>query len=133
MVLPATAPTTISTKATDMATRIEMMEDASANPSHKADASQTLSIRVPPLGRACGAHSGGGGGKQKSPPRGGHKNTPYRAQSRGRGHQPSRAVSGNPIPIARSKLGCTPRCVKSDGNREGTSGNRSHPEYLHRR
>ena len=42
--LPATAPTTISTSATDIATQIEMTDASSASPTHSAEASQTLSI-----------------------------------------------------------------------------------------
>ena len=46
MALPATAPTMISTSATDMATRIEMIEASSASPIQSAEASQTLSMRT---------------------------------------------------------------------------------------
>src|SRR5258707_5296179 len=44
MTLPATAPTTISTRAMDIATRIEMIEASKARPSQTADANQTFSI-----------------------------------------------------------------------------------------
>ena len=42
--LPATAPTTISIRATEIATQTETIEATSARPIHSADASQTLSI-----------------------------------------------------------------------------------------
>jgi hypothetical protein len=44
MTLPAKAPTTISIKATEIATRIEMSAAASARPIHSAVASQMFSI-----------------------------------------------------------------------------------------
>jgi len=42
IVLPAIAPTMISMSATDIATRMEMMDAASASASHTDDASQTF-------------------------------------------------------------------------------------------
>jgi hypothetical protein len=42
--LPATAPTTISTRAMDIATRIEMIEASKARPSQTAEANQMFSI-----------------------------------------------------------------------------------------
>src|SRR3546814_8938445 len=45
MTLPATAPTMISMRATETATRIEMIEASRARPSQTADASHTFSIR----------------------------------------------------------------------------------------
>src|SRR5438876_3734788 len=44
MMLPPTAPTTISMSATESASRIEIRADASASPIHSADASHILSI-----------------------------------------------------------------------------------------
>jgi hypothetical protein len=44
--LPATAPTMISTSATDIATRMEMMEASSASPIQTAEASQTFSMHT---------------------------------------------------------------------------------------
>src|SRR6266478_3174408 len=40
---PATAPTTISIRATDIAARIEIIAATRAKPNHKADASKTFS------------------------------------------------------------------------------------------
>ena len=42
--LPAMAPTMISISATEIETRIEIMEAASAKPIHRDDASQMFSI-----------------------------------------------------------------------------------------
>jgi hypothetical protein len=50
-VLPAIAPTMISIRATEIPTQIEISDAASANPSHSAETSQTLSIA-----RSCHRH-----------------------------------------------------------------------------
>src|SRR5712675_1151892 len=46
MTLPATAPTMISIRATEMAAQIDIRDAARARPIHSADASQTLSMAV---------------------------------------------------------------------------------------
>src|SRR5215469_3153116 len=94
--LPATAPTTISTRATDIPTRIEMRDASRANPSHKAEWSQTLAIfRLRWAGR-----------ERDSPP---SADDAYRSGScTRRGHQPSGSqaigrLEGNPIPCGRTE------------------------------
>src|SRR5216684_2474119 len=46
MTLPATAPTMISIRATEMAAQIDIRDAARARPIHSADASQTLSMAI---------------------------------------------------------------------------------------
>src|SRR5215469_2480943 len=95
MVLPASAPTTISNSAAEMVMNSEPMAATKASAIHSADVSQTLSMRrsspFVPERTACATA--------------GHEEALPRLVS-GRGHQLLRAVSGNPIPIgARNVLG----------------------------
>src|SRR5579871_2996768 len=68
MILPATAPTMISIRATEIAAQIDIRDAARARPIHRADASQTLSIAnlfssSPAASSATHrpGHAGGGG------------------------------------------------------------------------
>ena len=97
MTLPATAPTMISISATEMATRIEMIDAASARPSHSADASQTfVTVHSSILSEVTAPTRSGTEGRQEAWPI--KANSSHRT-SRGRSHQPQRRLSGSSIPI----------------------------------
>jgi transporter family protein len=100
MVLPATAPTMISTNATDIATRIEMIEASSASPSQTAETSHTFSIARSFLRRTSRRSGGREDGMKKPASRRviGERHS-HRMSPRGRSHQPSRAVLGDSIPL----------------------------------
>jgi hypothetical protein len=99
--LPATAPTTISVRATEIATHIESTDAISAKPIHKADASQTLSMpsSMPRRGAALRRPTVGRSGRWHA--REASQTPPH--PLRGRGHQPSieKGGFGEPHPRRR--------------------------------
>jgi hypothetical protein len=102
MMFPATAPTIISTSATEIANRIEISEAASARPIHKAATSQIFSIALPfwapPRRRLSPTGWGGDYGCRNTKPPGVHT---YRRHLNGRSHQPQRRLWGTPSPFDR--------------------------------
>jgi hypothetical protein len=104
--------TTISIRATESASRIEISDEASARPIHTADTSQMLSIMKHAPLRAFGTrpmrHQKRGARIDKeNPPRSTYDS--YRSSRSGRSHQPLRAVSGDSIPITGKLSGGTRR------------------------
>src|SRR5229473_4417648 len=103
MTLPATAPTMISIRATEIAAQIDIRDAASARPIHSADASQTLSMAIlfPALPQQADEPTERGHGhvtawrKRDSP----SAATDLPPLLHGRSHQPHRRFWGTPSPF----------------------------------
>src|SRR6266478_2449728 len=117
MTLPATAPTMISIRATEIAAQIDIRDAARARPIHSADASQTFSMAIlfpalpqqayphpPPLAREgkVGRPTGHvtAWRKRDSP----QATTDLPPFLHGRSHQPHRRFWGTPSPFDAADL-----------------------------
>src|SRR5215467_102794 len=104
MILPATAPTMISIRATEIAAQIDITDAARARPIHKADANQILSI---PNLFPCPAAASGGAGQSGPWSRDSLAEERFAGAStdlppllNGRSHQPHRRFWGTPSPFS---------------------------------
>src|SRR5216684_9313979 len=133
MTLPATAPTMISIRATEIAAQIDIRDAASARPIHSADASQTFSMAIlfPALPQQADEPTERGHGhvtawrKRDSP----SAATDLPPLLHGRSHQPDRRFWGTPSPFDTVDLNAAAVTCKGPRGRCRSLGARHRPRH----